>query len=203
MKFSYSNNQNQTLMQEHIKELATIQEYKDYINDLASKDLDEVFFNSSAQHASLVMETIFNKSSTINLFAGSLSGEVSGNDNYRKALFGFLDRGGKIRLMLQSQKLDKQIPGYKPSIFKILHFFEILKPGSVQVRKGNFKVVEGDSDDEFHFMTGDDLRYRIENNIDNFSATGNFNDKATVEKLNKVFEKVFNKGEELSLTEVG
>lgn len=177
-----------------------MEEYKAYIEELAEHNKNVVFFNSGPEHASLVMENIFRSSRhDIRIFAGYMSGEVSDKENYKSGLTDFFQRGGKIRILLQS---DKKIPEKEPPIFKLLKFFSLVKPGSVEVKESKrARVFQADDKTakEIHFTTGDDRMYRIEDDISSFSASGNFNDPETVKSLNAMFDEMYKQANVVSL----
>ena len=173
-----------------------MQGYKDYISDLAKNEKPVVFFNSGPDHAALVMENIFRYTDKkIKIFAGNLSGKVSNQDNYKAGIMDLWERGGNFQILLQSHKLTELAED--PPLFKLLRYFKSVRPESVEIKKDAIKVVDGDN--EIHFTTGDGKMYRIENNTDSYSATGNFNDPVTVEKLNNLFDSLFIKADSIEL----
>lgn len=173
--------------------------YKNYIEDLAKGDgQNVVFLNSGPIHASYVMENIFRSSKDcVKIYAGYLSGEVSGQERYMDSLSNFVQKGGKIKILLQEQKKEPQMTN--PPIFKLLHFLSIICPDSIEVREATVEVKEAASQDEVHFTIGDESKYRLENNIKTFSASGNFNDPITVAELDEIFEKLFSKAKPVNL----
>lgn len=177
-------------------------QYREYIKDLAKNDKNVVFNNSGPEHAALVMSTIFETAKKrIRILAGSFSGEISKNDEYRRTLEKFLSHGGNVQVLLDKKKFDSLEK--EPKIFDILRFYSIVNPEQVSIRKYNTPVVrseKGASDvHEVHFTVADDKMYRVEDNIDTFVAFGNFNDEKTAKSLNTIFDNIFTVSEPISL----
>lgn len=178
-----------------LKNSVELKEYVEYIRGLAQNNKDVVFYNSGEHHAALVMSTIFDNSKDVRIYAGCFSGEISGQDEYRNSLENFLGRGGKLKVLLEKNKLEERKE--EPKIFDILRFYSIVKPGSVQIKKHSNLLVKqdktknGEEINEVHFTVADGKMYRVEDNINSFSAFGNFNDKKFSEDLIAIFDKIF------------
>lgn len=167
-------------------------EYKEYIRGLAQQNRNVVFFNSSADHGAFVMSTIFDNAKTaVKIYCGNFSGDISKNDHYRLSLKNYLHRGGKLQILLQEEKL-KLNPN--PHIFDILKLYSITND-NISIRQHPYKIgmpKEGKSDvNEVHFTVADDKMYRIEEDIDKFTAIGNFNDVEKSKELSKFFDTIF------------
>jgi hypothetical protein len=162
--------------------------YKNYIKDLANSGSDAVFYNSGPQHAALVMGTIFeNSDKCVKICAGNFSGEISNSSEYRNGLEIFLRKGGKLQILLQEEKLNNLKK--EPELFDFLRFYSIIKPNNIVIKTHKSKFIN--DEDEVHFTIGDDKMYRLETNIEKFTAVGNFNDNKTAALLTKLFDEVF------------
>lgn len=168
-------------------------EYNEYIRELADELKNVVFYNSGPEHAALVMGTIFSKSNEIvKLYAGSFSGDVSAKEYYTKALEGFLNRGGKLQILLQKEKLEKKIKEKgEPTVFDLLKYYSIINPGSISIKIHPFQIIKENGGREIHFTVGDNRMYRLEDDVDNFTAVGNFNDPNESKELAAIFDKIF------------
>jgi hypothetical protein len=163
-------------------------EYREYIRNLAEQDSDVVFHNAGNKHAALVMGTMFEfANDNVKIFAGNFSGDVSNLEDYRVGLEKYLCKGKKLQILLQEEKLngDKE-----PNLFQLLRLYYIVNPEQIEIRKHPSKVMQSEGN-EIHFATADNKMYRLEDDIVSFTATGSFNDTETAKKLNTIFDKIF------------
>jgi hypothetical protein len=166
--------------------------YKDYLKELAQNRKNVVFFNSSAEHASAVMSTIFqNSENLVKVFAGGLTGEVSSSPEYRKSLDNFLRRGGRLQILLEEYNAD-----CPPINIDLLRFYKLKSTNQVVVKTHpeNYFIKRKDADEggKIHFCVADSRMYRIETDTLNYLAEGNFNDEKTAKALDVLFDSVFN-----------
>jgi hypothetical protein len=163
--------------------------YKEYIRDLARHSKNVVFLNSSAQHASMVMSTIFDASKgSVKIFAGNLRGDVSSDSEYQSSLSQFLRKKGRLQILLE--EYEKSQP---PNIKSLLRYFKISDPACIDIRLlNNYELRLGENNDQrIHFCVADRKMYRLETNTELYLAKGNFNDPATADKLSDIFDQVF------------
>lgn len=166
-------------------------EYQLYIHNLAITGKDAVFYNSGPEHASFVLQKIFeNASNTVNIYAGCFSGEISNQANYKEAMEKFLQRKGvKLKILLQNGKLAEQKK--EPEIFQLLRFYSILNKDSIEIKKHPYHLQKDDGR-EIHFTVADNKMYRLEDDIEKFTAIGNFNDPLESNSLSLLFDDIFN-----------
>jgi len=170
-----------------------MEQYKAYIHELAKAGKDTVFFNSGQHHASLVMGTIFNYAKNdVRIYAGGFSGHVSDTIDYKQGLEKFLRGGGNLKVLLQESKLEEKTP---PKIFELIKYYHLLNPDKVQVKKHPFKVRKPGLEDEIHFTVADGKMFRVEDNIETFTAVGNFNSPTESQILETLFDKMYNSEE--------
>ncbi len=161
--------------------------YKAYLSGLAEENKNVVFHNSGPKHAAAVMSVIFQHSKEVlRIFAGTLAGDVSSDDNYKRSLDKYLRNGGKLEILLQKYDTRKPI-----HILEILRFYKRLDPEKVSIRKHSKKLKVGGGD-EVHFCTADGKMHRIETDTVNYLAQGNFNDPVTAKQLDAIFCAIFN-----------
>jgi hypothetical protein len=172
-------------------------QYREYIKDLAKQGKSVVFYNSGPDHAALVMATIFaTAKDTIRVFAGNFSGEISSKEEYRNGLENFLSRGGKIKVLLEKEKFESRTE--EPKIFDILRFYSIINPKNVEVKKHSNKLFRAGEEKEknqlheIHFTVADGKMYRVEDDTKSFTAFGNFNDAEASKNLSLIFDDIFN-----------
>lgn len=167
-----------------------IKEYEQTIEYFARTGSTFQFFNTGAVHAAIVMSTIFKYAKdSVYIYAGSFSGEVSGQLNYLTALRSYLTRGGKINIILERYtKKNKEL-------FSILSEFNFLNPTQITIGTSN-SIIITESKDPIHFAVGGEYEneniYRIEEDTKNFMAKGSFNDRDQSKKLVQLFYKIKN-----------
>ncbi len=172
-------------------------DYKEYIQSLA-EGKKEPFLNSGPAHASYVFATLFSKAQNngiIKIYNGGFRGEVSNDDYYQEQLFDFLSRGGTLQILC-TQPLSKNT-----NLFEGLRFYAFLNPKSVVIKQTVKKVLDPVTKKEAHFMVADDLMYRIEEDIINYTAICSFNDPETSMSISNLFDVIF-KSEEATLVDM-
>ena len=158
--------------------------YKDFVEDLAKKGEDKVFFNSGPIHASIVMSRIFKYSTnTIRIFSGGFHGAVSNDSEYLCELDSFLSRGGKVKVLVENYNSNNN-----SKIYKILSKY--FNTGQIEIKKTTARVNSGGS--PIHFTIGDDRMLRLETNVNDFKAQVNFNNSKETAVFIEVFDKIFN-----------
>jgi hypothetical protein len=170
-------------------------EYKQYIRSLADQDRNVVFYNADEHHGAFVMGTMFEKANkNIKLFSGCFSGDISGKQEYKKGLEMFLRGGGKLQILLEKDTYEKykREENGEPKIFDLLRMYAFLNKNQVQIKLHSFSVRNKETNREMHFMVADDKMYRIEDDTEKFSATGNFNDIKRSSELKNIFDGIFN-----------
>ncbi len=171
-----------------------MEEYKNYILNLANNSSNVVFYNSGNEHAAFVMSTIFEHShNEVKIYAGDFLGNVSDQDCYRQALDQYLRTGGKLKVLLNKYDTLKT----RPKIFEILKFHKLLNKDSVLIKSYAGKLIDTRANTEVHFTIAKSANsevfnmYRLENNIEEYTATGNFNDSETSGILSSLYDEIF------------
>ncbi|MDE3213157.1 MAG: hypothetical protein KGM98_07975, partial [Bacteroidota bacterium] len=152
-------------------------EYSHYIRDLAVQNKDVVFFNSSREHASIVMGTMYEfAEKEVKIYCSHFSGEISGQAEYQRGLEKYLSKGQKLKILMQRDKYESRAT--PPEIFRLLRLYYIINPESIEIKTHPYIVhKEGSDAREIHFMVADDRMYRLEEDISRFTAVCNFNDR--------------------------
>ena len=76
--------------------------YSELVEKLASNKDGLIFLNSGKEHASIVMSNIFKYSTkNVKIFAGDFNGSVCGDSNYQREFKKFVERSGKVQIILQ------------------------------------------------------------------------------------------------------
>jgi len=147
----------------------------------------------------MVLGTMFEfASKEIKVYSGNLCDEVTNNDIFKKGLEKFLKGGGIIKILVQKSKM--QTLKQEPAIFNLLRYYATINPKQVSIKQHDLRIKYGLSDKEAHFTTADGKMYRIEDDIDKYTATGNFNDTITASVLNNLFDNVEKEAVDYSLS---
>ena len=157
--------------------------YEKEIMELALKQEDKVFYNSSSDHAAIVHKAIVKTASNcIRIFSSSMCSEISNNEDYLAAIKEYLtssqDHLLNIVLTNYSEKfLNMPIAG-------ILRQF----PSQVEVKRYEGNLLYGGK--PCHFTVADGRMFRFETDIDQHMAFGNFNNPEQAKKLTDIFDKI-------------
>lgn len=179
------------------------QEYIAYIQMLAKGNVDRIYMNSGDEHALIVLIELFKKAAnSIRIFAGSLCGSLGDDIQYIYAISNFIDKGGNVKILVTEYNEDK---AYNSPLYRQLAFFKDLGK-SVEIKHTDFRIRSNNSEDttDKHFTVADSQSYRIETNIEDRTARGNFNDSETAQKLEDMFDEMFssNKSRQIDLSQL-
>ena len=158
--------------------------YAEEIFKLAEEKENRVFYNSSAEHATIVHQALMKTAEQyVYIFSSGMCTEISNNNDYCNAARNFLvgDKSRKIKILLTDYSEDFcQMP-----IAKMLFEYPI----QVTVKKypGNIYYKNSPA----HFTVTDDRAFRLETDIKNHMAFGNFNSPTQAIALKSIFEKAF------------
>jgi hypothetical protein len=175
------------VIKENIEELL---KYEKKVKSLAMTQSEMLYYNSGADHASIVMESIFNTSNNvIRIFAGNFNDEVcqKTGDRYVKALKNYLLKGKKVMVLLNELE-NKETYNLILDVLKQYSSSDKYR-NNISVRLTTFKPQQDGL--SIHFTVGDDLMYRLEYDTKNFLAEFSFNRKDKVASLTKIFDSVY------------
>lgn len=164
-----------------------IETYKEQIASYATHSENKEFYNSGEKHAIVVLNSIVNTAQKyINIYCGNMCTEVNNNDEYLANIRNFLSEGKSLNIILCDTGEDDKC-------FRASKIFSVIKefPTNVCIKTTQKKVV-GDENNPMHFTVADDIIYRLETDIINKKAKGNFNDRDTVKHLNNLFQQILN-----------
>ena len=158
--------------------------YAEEIFMLAENKKNEIFYNSSAEHAIIVHQALMKTAEKyVCIFSSSMCSEISNNTEYiayvRSFLEGSKDRSIKILLTDYSNDFWK-----KPIAELLAHY-----PQQVRVKKYDGNAYY--KDHPAHFTITDDRAFRLETDIEKHMAFGNFNSEGQARALKEVFDKMF------------
>lgn len=158
-------------------------EYAANIFRMAENMDDEVFYNSSAEHAMIVHQALVKTAKKyIYIFSSSMCSEISNNNDYIEYIKEFLkDKNHEIRIVFT----DYSDGFSKMPIAKLLALY----PLQVSIKKYPGKVLYQGI--PAHFTVTDDRAFRLETDVENHMAFGNFNSPSQALALKDVFDRVY------------
>lgn len=166
--------------------------YKQEIFQLAKEKADQIFYNSSEEHAAIVHQAIAQTAEKyISILSCSLCSEISNNGNYCSSIDAFLSNNQSHLIRVILTDYDEEFLS-KPIAMVLKKY-----PSQVQVRLFGGRVTKDGK--PVHFTFADDRMFRIETDIDKHMAYGNFNSPKQVQILNTAFNNVFNRSVPLNL----
>ena len=166
------------------KELSLDMFYPERIFRLAENKTPEIFYNSSSEHAKIVHQALMKTSEKyICIYCGSMYTEISNNPKYLKLMEEFLngDKERSIKILFADYNPDfiekpvAQVLANHPRQVKIKTYTGEVKYTGTPV----------------HFTVADDRAFRLETDIQNHIAQGNFNSPKQANKLKNIFDSIF------------
>ena len=170
--------------------MGTKSEYELFLQDVAAIGENRTFLNSSEEHAVSVLVKIFQISNTtIRIFAGCLYEHVGNDPAYIIALSEFVERGGKLYILLNKFDEDK---AKSSNLYKRLAYYKSLgKPVFVKGTSAHPYRKNDPDKKEVHFTIGDEKSYRIETDIEKRTAECNFNNPTLAKDTADFFDFLF------------
>lgn len=169
--------------------MAIDKKYNDFVRSLALSGENRMFLNSDEDKAVTVLVNLFQISKEeVRIFAGNLCEHVGNKQEYIIALSEFIERGGKLYILLNN--FDRDL-AKSSNLFKRLAYLKALgKPIMIKSTPAH-PYLESDPDKEVHFTVGDKKAFRIETDIVNRTAVCNFNFPKLAEETAKFFDMLF------------
>lgn len=158
--------------------------YAAKIEELAKEKKNELFYNSSEEHAEIVHKALVkNASDYIEILSGNLCSEISNTSEYCRLVEEFLQKESKpsIKILFTNYSKDflqKPIAG-------------VLKKYPSQVKIKQYEGQINYKEQPVHFTVSDDRAFRLETDIKKRMAFGNFNSPSQAKSLHTIFNKVF------------
>ena len=158
-------------------------EYLNFVESLAQEGgTDQIFFNSGPNHAAIVFATMFKYATQeVRMYCGGFTGEVSNDKRYQRELEAYLERGGRLRILVENDHSANP----QSQIYAILRKYSSL----VQVYLAQGRVTDKNGD-PLHFAMADHRMYRLETGTTDYTAEVNFNNPGKVDILNDYFEQI-------------
>lgn len=161
-----------------------LEAYKISIERLAKTESDFVFNNSGADHAAIVLATIFKNSNSVRIYANDMNGDISNQPCYMNAVKDFALNSGTLKIIIDTK--DKISSTLK----------NLIKNNEVEVKisddkfKDALKAASKDGKNHY-FAVGDDKMIRVEIDNENHKALCSFNNPKTAYVLTSIFDEYF------------
>lgn len=162
--------------------------YRKYVESLCKANSDEVFFNSSIEHAKIVLiELLRSAKEEVFIVSRNLSIDITNDEEYLKALEGFLKRVSEKNS--PNKPLQIILTKYDEETFKRSRVCQKLEEYSQQValHEGNEQLFQNDNETLVNFVVVDRKAYRFEYDIENRAAVCSFFQKEDAEALARAF----------------
>ena len=179
-------------------------EYKDFVHDLVLRGDGRIFLNSDEDHALVVLtELICMAQEVIRIFAGSLTGRVGSDPDYIIALSEFIERGGKLYILLNDYQPGS--PEAKSSrLYRRLSYYQD-SGKDVVVKTTDVRPYRTNDPDRtpVHFTIADHKGYRLETDTEVRSAQCSMDDPLFASAMEDFFDGIFNNptSEEINFVE--
>ena len=168
-----------------------MEKYREYVNDLAQKRVNNTFFNSDEAHALEVFINLFQiAKGEIRIFAGNLCSYVANKPKYIEKISDFIEKNGIVKILLNDYDKEKSIDS---NLFLRLALYKSLGK-NIHIKTTSIKPYYTSDPDkkEIHFTVVDNNAYRIETDINDRTASCNFNNDIEGNSLVVFFDSIFN-----------
>ena len=181
---------------EHENEIS-LEAYLSAVEFFARTKSDFIFPNSSPEHASIVLATIFKYSTTeVLIYDNSINGDIADSNQYLlDAIKNYVEKTSKVvKIVIRDDSKHEN-----SKIYNLLSGYIKEKRSNIDIRKAtkNFRdEVVNIYDKDINFAVGDKTSFRMEKNDSTETniqreAICSFNRTSTANKLSSVFENHF------------
>ena len=165
-----------------------MEEYREKVERLARERSGEPFFNSSIEHAAVIVEQIFRSAKKdVCIITERLNGHVFGREEVVREAKSFLSDGTHSLKILMEEGASVLSPGH-PLVE------EMRRHSNVEVRKLDPSVT---AKLDYHFLVMDDDSYRFEPDKNKWEAVAVFGDSKGAQNLGSIFASLWEKSHEV------
>lgn len=170
-----------------------LEEYQDYLNQLAKNGSDEIFTNAGIHHASILMATMFKYTQKrIRMYCTGLKPELITTSPYFdefKKLFNSDNIEKDIQIMIEEESYKDQEP------FNIVKQAKQRFPEKIQVRlikeEDRTYINKRLEFPHCNFAIFDEAKFRLEHDPECYKAIGSFNHKEWADLLIDLYDKAY------------
>ncbi len=165
-----------------------MKDYERAVSFLAQKKENFPFPNKGADHAAVVVSNILKYAQeSVRMFSGALEGEVAQNKNVIKELVKFVERGGKLKILIEREPSENSPLFNRVKELEKAYNTTIIK-NAPQEFIDEMRKIFGEI---YHFIVADGKSFRIETDTNDYKAICNFNDPEIAESLERLFDKYY------------
>jgi hypothetical protein len=166
-------------------------DYRDEVERLARARTGEPIYNSSVDHAAVIVEKLFRHArNNIRIISGSLKTELFGQEALAHEARAFLELDGtRLEIAIEN---DVESLDQNSEFVKVLSSFA----GRVELRKMQSQVPAAV---KYHFTLADDDSYRFEPDKTESKAVGVFGDTLGAKKLREAFDVIWGASETVAV----
>lgn len=176
--------------------MCELKEFRERVKQLAKDKSSDLILNKGVGHAACLLSAIFENSQEIKMFSGSLSKELTDNDEYIQSFKKLLDNCSSFELLLLNNPKKEE----RSSALKLVLNSKDpkIKVKYVKESKVYSLLKESNENNDVHFTLGDNNKYRYEYEPNLYRARASFNDINTNSILKKYFDNMFASAEEIN-----
>ena len=167
-------------------------EYKDFVHDLILRGDGRTFLNSDEEHALIVLTELINMAKEeLRIFAGSLTGKVGSDPEYIIALSEFIERGGKLFILLNDYQPNSS-EAKSSRLYRRLSYYQSLdKPVIIKSTNTRPSRTNDPNNTPVHFTVADRKGYRLETDTNERSAQCSVHDPLLSSAIADFFDGIF------------
>ncbi len=171
-----------------ITEQREIADYRQLIEELARKSMNQRVSNGQPQHAAILLETMLKRArESVRIFTGELSPEAYDAPGLVEAALQFVGKhGSRLRILLQERHTREWTMG-RPLV-KSVDVNKANLCGTLEVRCATGAYAGPAA---HHFAVMDEQGYRFEHDHSKMRATANFNEPKVARSLITAFDLAF------------
>lgn len=158
--------------------------YDEFVDGLAKNSHDLTFKNYSEEHELSILKAIFNHSKNhISLFYDDMDARIFGNKTLIRAARAFLELDySKLFIVVRNHTFTADHCEFTKQLLGEFGYKIDIRKTSINSRVDEMPL---------NFIIADNHIYRLEDDIDNKTATGSFNDRETTAILQGLFLDIF------------
>lgn len=172
-----------------------MERYRRYIQRLREEQSEELFMNSSSEHAVIVLsELLKSAKKEVLIVSQNLSRTITDDDRYREAITNFLKKGG---ICFKAILLE-----YNKEALENAPIYEILKSHKqegkdIELYQSDVKLTSEGK--QINFCVVDERAYRFEIDVNKREAIGTFNRPERARELVRHFNSIIEKSAIIAL----
>lgn len=171
-------------------------QYRSAVQSYARNGIDYLFHNKGSEHALIILSNIFqNAQDTVRIAANKLfNDEVVNTHEYIASMESFLSKkDSRLQIIIEQKPTKDEVlkHGKENTFYWMLFNHPAYRQGRVEIREGQGKSFKDPNGNKVNFCTGDNVMFRLENDVIERKAVANFHDPDFTAQLVDVFDQAF------------